>query len=126
MIQNERRNSFQDIKASMTDCSTMLLASILCPTLIWMMLVGFFLAICFAIQDGIIRLKRLHQVPCSRCAFFTGDYRLKCAVHPCKALSEAAIDCLDYEPASAPKPVCCPAKTDPKKRSFLFTLRVSS
>jgi hypothetical protein len=69
----------------------------LCPLVIWLLLVGFFLSICLATHDGIQRLKRLHQIPCSRCAFYTGDYRLKCAVHPCKALSEEAIACVDYE-----------------------------
>lgn len=73
------------------------LALSMCPLLIWIVLLAFFLAICLAIQDGITRLKRLHQIPCSRCAFFTGDYRLKCTVHPCKALSEDAIECLDFE-----------------------------
>lgn len=48
---------------------------------------------------GQTTLQRLHQIPCHRCAFFTDDYRLKCTVHPYKALSEKAIDCLDYEPA---------------------------
>jgi hypothetical protein len=70
----------------------------LCPILICSLSVAFFLSIGVAIRDGMIRLKRLHQVPCSHCAFFTGDYRLKCTVHPCKALSEEAIGCLDYEP----------------------------
>jgi hypothetical protein len=73
----------------------------ICPILIWAVLVIFFSSICFALQDAIIRLKRLHQIPCSGCIFFTGDYRLKCTVHPCKALSEEAIDCLDYEPKPA-------------------------
>ena len=70
----------------------------LCPILIWVVLVFFFLSICLAIHDGIARLKRLHQIPCSRCTFFTGSYYLKCTVHPCKALSEEAIHCLEYEP----------------------------
>jgi hypothetical protein len=87
----------------------------LCPILIWIVLVGFFLAICFATQEGIIRLKRLHQIPCSRCAFFTGNYRLKCTVHPCKALSEDAVDCLDYEPVASTKLVRSPAKTISQK-----------
>ncbi len=68
-----------------------------CPTLIWIGLIGLFLAIFYAVQDGVARLRRLHQIPCSHCVFFSGDYRLKCAVHPCKALSEEAINCLDYE-----------------------------
>lgn len=46
---------------------------------------------------GQTTLQRLHRIPCHRCTFFTDDYRLKCTVHPHKALSEEAIDCLDYE-----------------------------
>lgn len=33
-------------------------------------------------KDGVARLRRLHQIPCDRCVFFTGDYRLKCTVYP--------------------------------------------
>ncbi|HHP7243317.1 MAG TPA: hypothetical protein ACFE0H_01380 [Elainellaceae cyanobacterium] len=72
----------------------------LCPILISVGLISFITAICVAVHDGTRRLQRLHQVPCSRCAFFTGDYRLKCTVHPCKALSEEAIGCLDFEPTT--------------------------
>jgi hypothetical protein len=50
-------------------------------------------------QKNLIQLKRLHQIPCSNCLFFTGEYNLKCAVHPCKALSEEAIGCADYQTA---------------------------
>ena len=82
-----------------------ILVSSIFPILIWLVLLGFMLAMCLAVRDGVARLKRLHQIPCSRCAFFTGDYRLKCTVHPCKALSESAIDCLDYEPTKVAKPV---------------------
>lgn len=81
---------------------------LLCPVAIVAILTGLILAIIVAVKDGLDRLKRLHQIPCSRCAFFTGDYRLKCTVHPCKALSEEAIDCLDYE-AIAP----CRRRVDP-------------
>ncbi len=56
------------------------------------------------LKEGISQLKRLHSIPCSQCAFFTGDYRLKCTVHPITALSEEAIGCCDYEPRS--KPMC--------------------
>jgi hypothetical protein len=42
-------------------------------------------------------LKRLHQIPCDRCIFFTGEYNLKCTVHPSKALNEEAIGCSDYQ-----------------------------
>jgi hypothetical protein len=40
---------------------------------------------------------RLHQIPCHRCAFFTGEYHLKCPVHPYKALNEEAIGCVDFD-----------------------------
>ena len=42
-------------------------------------------------------VQRLHKIPCSNCLYFTGDYRLKCTVHPIMALSEEAIDCRDFE-----------------------------
>ncbi|MGK7942858.1 MAG: hypothetical protein AB4058_00130, partial [Microcystaceae cyanobacterium] len=46
---------------------------------------------------GLRKLKQLHRIPCSGCAFSTGDYRLKCAVRPCQAFSEEAIHCSDFE-----------------------------
>ncbi|NET08762.1 MAG: hypothetical protein F6K16_29510, partial [Symploca sp. SIO2B6] len=45
----------------------------------------------YTAREGIQHLKRLHQVPCSGCTYFTGDYRLKCTVHPIIALTEEAI-----------------------------------
>lgn len=50
-----------------------------------------------ALQRGVRQLQQLHQVPCDRCLFCTGDYRLKCTVHPTIAFSEEAIDCPDFE-----------------------------
>lgn len=41
-------------------------------------------------------LQQLHRIPCSKCDYFTGDYRLKCTVNPIVAMSEAAIDCRDF------------------------------
>jgi hypothetical protein len=46
---------------------------------------------------------RMRQVPCANCQFFTGEYRLKCTIHPSIALSEAAIGCPDYQDAIALK-----------------------
>ena len=48
---------------------------------------------CLTFQQGISYVRRLHQIPCSRCIFFTGDYRLKCTVHPYNALTETALNC---------------------------------
>lgn len=47
-------------------------------------------------SDGITTVKRLHQIPCANCQFFTGDYHLKCTVHPTFALTEEAINCSDF------------------------------
>ncbi|MBE9019691.1 hypothetical protein IQ272_26880 [Chroococcidiopsidales cyanobacterium LEGE 13417] len=61
--------------------------------------VGLFsVTIAIAARDGISYLKRMHQIPCPDCQFFTGDYQLKCALHPHTALSEEAIGCSDFCP----------------------------
>lgn len=106
----------------------------LCPIAIAAILTGFIAAIVVAVKDGLDRLKRLHQIPCSRCAFFTGDYRLKCTVHPCKALSEEAIDCLDYEaiapcrrPADPPEPDSgCNKRQFPKLAGWATSIRLAA
>jgi hypothetical protein len=46
--------------------------------------------------QGVQDIKTLHEIPCSRCRYFTGEYHLKCPVNPSTALTEAAIDCLDF------------------------------
>ena len=71
-------------------------------------------------KEGITRLKRLHQIPCSSCQYFTGDYRLKCTVHPIKALSEDAIDCLDYESRSYGDMIAWKPQLHKKKRHCTF------
>jgi hypothetical protein len=55
------------------------------------------------LQKDWLKLKKLHQIPCSRCDFFTGEYNLKCTVHPHKALKEDAIGCDDYQIAKSSK-----------------------
>jgi hypothetical protein len=59
-----------------------------------------------AFREGLTHLKRLHQVPCDRCAFSTGDYRLKCTVHPYTAFTDEAVECLDFEPRLEQIPPC--------------------
>ena len=51
-----------------------------------------------AIADTVGRAKQMHRIPCANCIFFTKDYHLKCSVQPTIALSEQAIDCVDYCP----------------------------
>ena len=64
---------------------------------------------------GFTYLQRLHQIPCSRCTFCTGDYRLKCTVHPYIALSEEAIGCRDFEPIAEQLSMDCYRRTIVKK-----------
>jgi len=48
-------------------------------------------------QEGLAIAQRMHKIPCSQCRFFSGDYRLKCSLHPDWAATEAAIHCPDYD-----------------------------
>lgn len=50
-----------------------------------------------ALRDGVARATVMHKIPCAECRYFTNDHRLKCPIHPKIALSEAAIDCTDFE-----------------------------
>ncbi|WP_315862613.1 hypothetical protein [Geminocystis sp. NIES-3708] len=38
----------------------------------------------------------MHKIPCSRCQYFTNNYRLKCTLQPLIANTESAIDCSDF------------------------------
>jgi hypothetical protein len=64
-------------------------------------LISYILSIWKKTQKNIQHLKRLHQIPCSRCVFFTGNHNLKCTVHPYKAFHEEAIGCADYQMAKS-------------------------
>ncbi|MBW4547329.1 MAG: hypothetical protein KME25_23250 [Symplocastrum torsivum CPER-KK1] len=68
----------------------------LCFCLTWGLIILFFLTVLSAVQEGVVTAKRLHQIPCTNCQFFTNDHRLKCTVHPSDANTEAAIYCSDY------------------------------
>jgi hypothetical protein len=50
-----------------------------------------------AMRDSVKRAQQMHQIPCSDCQYFSGNYLLKCPLHPKEALSEAAIGCRDFE-----------------------------
>lgn len=52
-----------------------------------------------SVLDMVAQAKKMHQIPCTKCRFFTGDYRLKCTVNPSVANTEQAIDCSDYQQA---------------------------
>lgn len=69
----------------------------LCFLFAWSLVLLTLWSVGTAIRDGVAEAKRMHQIPCAGCQFFTGDYHLKCAVRPAIALSEEAINCTDYQ-----------------------------
>ena len=50
-----------------------------------------------ALVDGILVAQKMHQIPCTKCQFFTNDHRLKCTAQPFIANTEEAIHCTDYK-----------------------------
>jgi hypothetical protein len=66
----------------------------------WGIIISAFFRVIQTLKAGRDYLIRLHQIPCSRCQYFTQDYSLKCTVHPYEALTEEAINCLDFEASS--------------------------
>ncbi len=67
-----------------------------CGVAAWAFLMLLIWSFSRALRDVWRRAKRMHRVPCSRCRYFTNDFRLKCAVRPHVANTEAAIGCPDY------------------------------
>lgn len=74
-----------------------LVVQVVCAILIQFGLLTLLVAVMRSLRDGIKQVKQAHTIPCSRCVFFTGDYVLKCTVHPSEALTEQAIHCPDFE-----------------------------
>lgn len=69
----------------------------LCFVAAWALVVLTVWNLVAATRDGVQRAKTMHQIPCSECRYFTNNHLLKCPLHPKIALSEAAINCSDYE-----------------------------
>ena len=67
----------------------------LCFITIWGLFFLLFWSTAISARIGIANVKRLHQIPCANCRFFTNDFRLKCTVRPTCALTEEAINCSD-------------------------------
>lgn len=67
-----------------------------CFCFAWGLIFLILFSIWSSLKEGIKNTKRLHQIPCTDCRFFTNDYRLKCTVNPSIANTEAAINCSDY------------------------------
>ncbi|MCL1469881.1 hypothetical protein [Argonema antarcticum] len=83
-----------------------MLTVIFCSFCAWMLPVLFFVSVFVTLNKGVAYVKRLHQIPCAGCDFFTNDYRLKCTVRPSIACSEEAIGCRDFEPKTSACNAC--------------------
>lgn len=71
-------------------------AVVACGVAAWTFLSLLLWSLARLLRDVWRRSQYMHRVPCSRCQYFTNDYRLKCAVRPYIANTEAAIGCPDY------------------------------
>ncbi|MDX2099170.1 MAG: hypothetical protein SFW36_15440 [Leptolyngbyaceae cyanobacterium bins.59] len=74
----------------------------LCFVAAWALIILVVWTTIASLRDSLSSAKKMHQVPCANCKFFTRDYHLKCTVHPSDALSEVAINCPDYDPITHP------------------------
>jgi len=79
---------------------------IICFCFTWSFILFCIWNACRVTINGKNYLKTLHQIPCSRCAFFTNDHRLKCTVNPYDAGTESAIGCRDFEPKAECQSPC--------------------
>ena len=114
LLANRSMSMFQ---LSLSEISSKLTVAF-CFCCAWSLVILFCWAVWQALQDGIVQLKRMHQIPCSSCAFFTHDYHLKCTVNPLNALSEKASDCRDFE--NNPQPNLSSTKKCAKTSTNLF------
>jgi len=69
---------------------------VLCFVIWIVVFTGLFWRLIAIAEMAVRHLQRLHQIPCGKCTYFTGDYRLKCTVNPMVAMSDQAIDCRDF------------------------------
>jgi hypothetical protein len=77
----------------------------LCFVLAWTVLGLCGWSLWTALRDGVNRARQMHRIPCAGCQYFSGEYTLKCSVHPEAALSEAAINCPDFKSDALVPPV---------------------
>ena len=83
-----------------------MLTTTFCTFCAWAIMTLFIWRIWLTLKKGTNYLKRLHEIPCPGCEYFTNDHRLKCTVHPIKACSEQAIGCIDFEPQTSSCNAC--------------------
>ncbi|MEM1395589.1 MAG: hypothetical protein AAF915_08985 [Cyanobacteria bacterium P01_D01_bin.50] len=83
------------------------------------LMIIFSITVVRAFKQGAEQLKKLHQIPCYKCDFFTNDYRLKCTVNPVIACSEEALGCIDFEAKKIPPKKASGGKRKKSNRIYL-------
>ncbi|MGD1913441.1 MAG: hypothetical protein ACFB2X_22170 [Rivularia sp. (in: cyanobacteria)] len=69
----------------------------ICCVSAWVLVISAGWSMWSAARDSLAIAKKMHQIPCADCQYFTDDYRLKCTVKPSIANTEEAIECVDYQ-----------------------------
>ena len=75
----------------------LIIGAALCPLALFFLLIWFLWSLFIAIKYEIIRFKSVDSIPCYSCIYYTGYQELKCTVHPHKAFTQHANNCLDFE-----------------------------
>jgi len=64
--------------------------------MVWVSILYILANTLLSVRRGVGKIQELHSIPCTQCRYFTGDIHLKCPVNPKAALTEQAIDCMDF------------------------------
>ncbi|MGF1522381.1 MAG: hypothetical protein ACFBSF_08700 [Leptolyngbyaceae cyanobacterium] len=84
----------------------------ICLVMAWAIVALTLWSVWLAVRDSVKRAQRMHQIPCSQCSYFSGNYLLKCPVRPEDALTEDAIGCPDFEASGLSWELAQPVKKD--------------
>jgi hypothetical protein len=74
-----------------------MLAKFFCAFCAWAIVILSVSSFWVIVKQGADHVRKLHQIPCANCDFFTNDHRLKCTINPKLACTEEAINCRDFE-----------------------------
>jgi hypothetical protein len=83
-----------------------MLATLFCAFCAWAIVILALSSLYITFKQGAAHVRKLHQIPCTNCDFFTNDYRLKCTINPHLACTEEAIGCRDFEYKTATCNAC--------------------
>ncbi|NEQ47732.1 MAG: hypothetical protein F6K00_31040 [Leptolyngbya sp. SIOISBB] len=85
---------------------TLLIVSIILGPVSWCCVMLWFASLALqGLHRQFVQIRQIQTIPCYRCAYFSGDEQLRCAVHPYSALTASAKDCRDFTPATSPQDV---------------------